>query len=137
MVHLAEAILAIHVLIIVFNVGGLIVIPLGAWRHWAFVRVRWWRVLHLASLAIVAVQAIWGRACFLTIWQSDLQRTAGQSASESPLIQRWVEHVVFWPVPLWVFTALYVLVFAYTVALWWLVPPKRRDSGSWVVGSGS
>ena len=123
---LAEFVLAAHVFIIVFNVAGLLVIPLGAWLRWDFVRARWLRMLHLLSLAVVALQAVGGQACFLTIWQSNLRRAAGQVASDTPLIQRWVEHVVFWPLPIWFFTALYLAVFAYTVALWWLVPPRRH-----------
>ena len=63
---LARLVLAAHVAIILFNVVGLVVIPLGAWRGWRFVRIFWWRALHLAILAIVAVQALLARDCFLT-----------------------------------------------------------------------
>jgi hypothetical protein len=62
---LAEAILAAHVAIILFNLFGLITVPLGAVWRWQFVRVRWWRLLHLVSLAAVAAQAVLDRACFL------------------------------------------------------------------------
>ena len=84
-------------------------------------RILWLRLLHLASLAVVAVQAVLGRACFLTDWQDAL--TGG--GAEDPLIMRWVNSVVFWPLPPWVFAAGYVAVFAYVAALWWLVPPRR------------
>src|ERR1051326_4538075 len=60
----ATAILWSHVAVIAFNIFGLIVIPLGAWRAWGFVRVFWWRALHLGALAIVALQAVLGQACF-------------------------------------------------------------------------
>src|SRR5690242_15145164 len=85
---LAVAVLVFHLLVVLFNVFGMIAIPLGAWRGWAFVRVFWWRALHLAILALVAVQAVLGQACFLTLWQSDLQRWAGEGASDAPLIAR-------------------------------------------------
>jgi hypothetical protein len=114
----AQLLLALHLVVIAFNVTGLVVIPLGAKLGWRLVRIRWLRLLHLASLAVVALQAAFGRACFLTIWQSDL--TGGR---EAPLIMRWVNSVVFWPLPIWVFTALYLAVFAYVVALWWAVRP--------------
>ncbi|MBU2721588.1 DUF2784 domain-containing protein, partial [Acidithiobacillus ferridurans] len=45
---LAQVILVVHILIIAFNVFGLIAIPLGAWRGWRWVRIFWWRALHLA-----------------------------------------------------------------------------------------
>lgn len=118
---LAFVILAVHVAIIAFNLFGLIAVPLGAWRGWRFVRVFWWRALHVAVLAVVAVQALFGRACFLTIWQDAL---AGD-ANATPLIVRWVNWLIYWPLPVGFFAALYVAVFAYTLALWFLVPPGR------------
>jgi hypothetical protein len=100
-----------------------VAVPLGAWRGWAFVRVRWWRLLHLASMGLVAVQALAGRACFLTHWQAALE---GRGAAAEPLIVRVVNSLVFWPLPLWVFAAAYVAAFAYAIALWRLVPPRPR-----------
>ena len=120
----AAAILWIHVGVIAFNVFGLVAIPLGAWRAWTFVRVFWWRALHLGALGIVALQAVLGQACFLTIWESDLLAHAGQAASNAPLIERWVSRIIFWPFPLWVFAVLYIGVCIYSLLLWWLVPPK-------------
>ena len=51
---LAESILAVHTVIILFNVFGLVAVPIGAICKWRFVHIRWWRVLHLLSLAAVA-----------------------------------------------------------------------------------
>jgi hypothetical protein len=90
------------------------------------VRVRWWRILHVASLAVVALQALIGRACFLTVWQDSL--TGGGRAD--PLIMRWVNSLIYWPLPIWVFTAAYLAVFAYVVALWWWVRPTRKGIAS-------
>jgi hypothetical protein len=123
---LSQLVLAAHLVVILFNVFGLVAIPLGAWRAWPFVRVYWWRALHLVSFAIVAVQSAVGAACFLTIWQAGLREGAGFPASDDPLIQRWVESLIFWPLPIWVFSGLYIGLFVYTLALWRLVPPARR-----------
>ena len=124
---LADAILFLHVLVIAFNIFGLVAIPLGAWRGWSFVRVFWWRMLHLAILAVVALQALLDQACFLTLWQSSLLRAAGEPALEEPLIRRWVSSVIFWPLPLWVFAVFYVAIWVYVLALWRFVPPRRRS----------
>jgi hypothetical protein len=117
---LAGAVLAIHLAVINFNLFGLVAVPIGAKLGWRFVRVRWWRILHIGSMAVVAVQAIAGRACFLTILQEGL---AGGGAQPPPLIMAFVNRLVFWPLPLWVFTVIYVLACLYTLALWRLVPP--------------
>jgi hypothetical protein len=119
---LGQLVLALHVVVIAFNVAGLFAIPLGAALQWTWVRILWLRALHLASLAVVAIQAVAGRACFLTDWQAAL---TGEGAHD-PLIARLVNSIIYWPLPLWVFAAGYVAVFLYVVALWWLVPPVRR-----------
>jgi hypothetical protein len=114
-----QIVLALHLGVIAFNVAGLVAIPLGAWLDWRFVRIHWLRLLHLASLAAVALQAALGQACFLTIWQAEL--TGGRA---DPLIMRWVNRLVFWPLPIWMFTALYLAVFIYVLALWRMVRPR-------------
>ncbi|MGH7040869.1 MAG: DUF2784 family protein [Acetobacteraceae bacterium] len=120
---LAEVILAAHLVVIAFNIAGLIVIPVGAWLGWRIVRIGWLRVLHLALLAIVAGQALAGRACILTLWQDDL---TGRAAAPAPLIMRFVDGLIYWDFPMWAFTALYVVVFLYVVALSLFVPFGRR-----------
>ena len=120
---LAQAILAFHILIIAFNVFGLIAIPLGAWRGWQWVRIFWWRALHLAALLVVAVQALLGSLCFLTIWQGELQEAAGRQGYRLPLIQTWVNHLLFWHLPMFFFTTIYVLIWIGALLLWWKVPP--------------
>ena len=82
-------------------------------------------VLHLLSLAAVAAQALAGRACSLTIWQNELTASVQPA---TPLIVRWIDQLVYWRLPIRVFAALYVLVFAYALALLWLVLPQRLRS---------
>jgi hypothetical protein len=120
--QVAAAVLAVHLVVIGFNVLGLVVIPLGAWRGWGWVRVRWWRWLHVASWAVVAIQAVAGRACFLTLWQDELER----GGETTPLVARWVNALIYHDLPLWAFAAAYVLLFAFTLALLRLVPVRRR-----------
>jgi Protein of Unknown function (DUF2784) len=121
----ADAVLIAHLAVINFNLFGLFTVPLGGWLGWRFVRVAWWRWLHLASMAIVAVQAAAGRACFLTIIQDNL---AGASTAQPPLIVRVVDRLVYWPVPLWAFAVIYLALLAYVIALFWLVPVRPTRS---------
>ena len=115
----ALLILLLHFAIIAFNVAGCVLIPIGAWRGWRWVREFWWRLAHVASLAVVVLQALLGRACFLTTWEGDL---AGASHAQ-PLVAGWVERLIYLPLPLWVFAVAYVVVFAYVIALWVIVRP--------------
>lgn len=119
----ADLVLAAHLAVILFNVFGLVAVPIGAACGWRFVRVAWWRVLHIALLAAVAGQALLGRACVLTLWQAAL---AGSLAERTPLIVGWVDRILYWPLPLWVFAVLYVCVLGYALTLLRLVPPRRN-----------
>jgi hypothetical protein len=118
---LSHLVLAIHVAVIAFNLLGLIAIPLGAYFGWPFVRARTWRVLHALSWAVVALQALAGRACFLTDWQDAL---AGGEGNPDPLVARLVNAAIYWPLPLWVFAVLYAAIFAIVLALFWIVPTR-------------
>lgn len=121
---LATAILVVHLSVVAFNVGGLVLVPMGGGLGWRWVRLYWLRILHLLSLALVALQALFGRACFLTIWQFALQ-SGGRQEQPAPMIAAWINRLLYWPLPHWVFVAAYVAVFAYTILLWRWVPPVR------------
>jgi hypothetical protein len=126
MTALSELVLAVHAAIIVFNIFGLVAVPIGAWCGWRFARVFWWRALHLLSMLTVAAQALLGRACFLTLWQSSLEHDTG---APQPLIYTWVNRLIFWSLPLWVFTVAYIVLLLYTLALWGLVRPRWPFAG--------
>ncbi len=123
----ATLILLVHLGIVVFNVFGLVAIPLGKWLDWEFVRGFWWRFAHMLSLAVVALQAVLGRACFLTIWESALRSDAGPS-DVPPMIATWINSVLYWSLPLWMFAAGYVGVLLYALMLWRWVPPRLRTT---------
>lgn len=117
---LGQLVLAFHLAVIAFNVLGLVAIPLGAALGWDWVRIRWWRALHLFSWIAVAMQAALGRACFLTDWQDGL--TGG--GAHDPLIMRWVNSVIYWDLPMWAFTALYLALFGLVILFWFVVTPR-------------
>ena len=116
---LADAILTVHFAVITFNVLGLVVIPVGGVLRWRFVRVAWLRLLHLGLLAVVAGQELMGRACILTIWQNEL---TGNRSAPAPMIMTWVNHLIYWNLPIWVFAVMYSAVFLYVVGLSVWVP---------------
>lgn len=120
---LADAVLAVHACVIGFNVFWLFAIPIGAWRGWRLVRSPFWRLLHLACMAVVAGQAALGRECFLTAWQDAL---SGFGPGRAPLLVRWADAAIFWPLPVRVFAVGYGVLFAYVLAMLWVVPLDRR-----------
>ena len=122
----ADALLVLHFAIVVFIAGGLILIWFGAALRWAWVRNPWFRYLHLGAIAFVALEAIIGMTCPLTVWE-DALRGGGAGAS---FVGRWVRFLLYYQAPEWVFTALYVAWTAATLVTLRLVPPGGRASNA-------
>ncbi len=119
---LADTVVVVHFLIVLFIVAGLPVIYLGVALSWAWVRSRAWRALHLAAILFVAAESLLGIACPLTVWEDALR--SRQSAGG--FIERWIHRVMFFDAPTWAFTLAYLAFAALVLATWVVVPPIRQ-----------
>lgn len=119
---MADVLLVVHFAIAAFIVGGLVFVWLGAALGWRWVRNPWFRYAHLAAIAFVAAEALLGIACPLTVWE-DMLRGGVQAES---FVGRWVQRLLFYRAPEWVFATAYALWAAATLLTLKLVPPKRR-----------
>lgn len=119
---MAEVLLIVHFMIVVFIVGGLVLVWIGAALGWGWVRNAWLRYLHLGAIAYVAGEALLGVMCPLTVWE-DLLR--GGARTES-FVGRWVRYFLYYEAPEWVFTLAYVAWAAATLITLRLVPPRRK-----------
>ena len=119
---IADAILVVHFGIVLFIVGGLVAVWLGAAAGWRWIANPWFRYAHLAAIVVVAAEALVGLACPLTVWEDALR---GGTRPES-FIGRWVRYFLFYDAPEWVFTAAYVAWAAATLLTLRFVPPRRR-----------
>jgi hypothetical protein len=120
----ADLVLAVHVAFVVFVVVGLLLIFIGGFLNWRFVRNPWFRGLHVASIAIVVLQAWLGRLCPLTVLEMALRERAGDATYDGAFIAHWLQSLLYYDAPAWVFTVIYS-VFGFVVALsWWLVRPS-------------
>lgn len=118
---LADLILVIHFLFVLFVAGGLALIWTGAAFGWRWVRNFWFRLAHLAAILFVAGESLVGMACPLTVWEDALRRSGG---GESGFLQRWVHRVLYYDFPEWVFTLLYVAFALVVIATYVMVRPK-------------
>lgn len=122
---MADVILVVHFLIAGFIVAGLPLVwvgaAFGASGGWRWVRNPWFRYLHLAAIAFVAIEALLGIACPLTVWE-DLLR--GGLRPET-FVGRWVGHLLYYRAPEWVFTAAYCAWAAASLLTLRFVPPRR------------
>jgi len=124
---LADALLALHVGVVLFVVGLLPLVLLGGALGWRWVRRFGLRASHLGLMVFIAAQAWLGQLCPLTVWEQDLRRLAGQGGYRESFIEHWLSRLLYWEAPWWVFVAAYT-AFAGLVGLawWWVRPVKAR-----------
>jgi hypothetical protein len=118
---LADAIVVIHLLIVLFVVTGVPLVYLGAARHWAWVRSWRWRLLHLIAIAVIAAESLFGIVCPLTVWEDRLR---GEQISTG-FIERGIDRILFYDAPTWMFTAAYIAFAALVAITWVAVPPTK------------
>lgn len=123
---LADAVLTVHVGIVLFVVLGLVLVLVGNRRGWPWVNDLWFRLAHLAAIAVVVAQAWLGVICPLTTLEVWLRRQAGQLGYDGSFIEYWLQQVLYYDAPAWVFIALYTGFGLLVVASWWWFPPRRR-----------
>lgn len=122
---LANAVLVLHVGIVLFIIGGLLLTLMGAACKWAWVSNFWFRALHLAGIACVAMEAWLGIVCPLTTLELWLRARAGQATYEGDFIAHWLRQLLFYEAPPWVFIAAYSGFGLLVILSWVLVPPAR------------
>src|SRR6267378_3743072 len=121
---LADALLVVHVLFVLFVVGGFALILAGA-RRWGWVHNRAFRIAHLVAIAFVAVETLLGFTCPLTLWE-DVLRSTGRE--ERSFIGRWLAWLLYYDLPEWVFAVAYVAFGLAVIACWWAIPPRARST---------
>ena len=119
---LADAILALHFLFVLFVVGGLLAVWVGAALGWNWVRNIRFRIAHLAAILFVTAESLVGIACPLTVWEDFLRRTR---AGEVSFMQRWVGRLLYYNLPEWAFTIAYLLFVLLVLVTFLLVRPQR------------
>lgn len=122
---LADVVLLLHFAVVLFVVGGLLLVIAGNRLHWRWVNALAFRLVHLAAIVVVVAQAWLGQACPLTTLEMWLRRQAGEAAYGASFIEHWVQRLLYYEAPSWVFTLAYSLFALGVLAAWWHFPPRR------------
>jgi hypothetical protein len=126
----ADALLIVHAMFVVFVVAGLALIYLGAMLHWQWVRHRAFRITHLLAIGIVVVQSWLGVICPLTRWEMALRSRAGEATYSGAFVAHWLEKLLYYQAPPWVFVVCYTAFGCLVVASWYLVRPGSHSRSS-------
>ena len=113
-----------------FVLVGFILILAGALIRWRWTKNRVFRWVHLGCIALVAVEAVVGQICPLTLLENWLLVSSGQAGYERTFIGQLIYDLLYYDFPAWVFTIAYVSLAALTALTLVLIPPARRTAGS-------
>ena len=122
----ADAVLLLHVLFVAFVVVGLLLIFAGRLLSWDWVRNWWFRAIHLGAIGIVVLQAWLGVICPLTRIEMYLRDKAGDTTYAGSFVSHWLEAILYYRAPAWVFAVAYTLFAVVVVMSWVWVRPHGR-----------
>lgn len=123
---LADAVLTLHAAIVAFVVGGLVLVVIGNLRNWRWVNALWFRLAHLGAIAVVVAEAWQGVACPLTTLEMRLRAKASAATYSGSFIEHWLQRVLYYEAPSWVFALGYSLFGLLVLAMWWYYPPVSK-----------
>ena len=119
----------LHFAVVAFVAGGLAFIIIGNFVHWRWVNALWFRLLHLAAIAIVAAEAWFGVTCPLTTLEIWLRSKSGVTAAamlNESFVGYWLHRLLFYSAPPWVFVVAYTVFGLLVIAAWFWFPPRSN-----------
>ena len=130
---LADIVLTLHVAIVAFVVGGLVLVVAGNLWGWRWVNALWFRLAHLGAILFVVAETWLGMVCPLTTLELGLRAKAGVSVYGGSFIEHWLQRVLYYEAPWWVFAVGYSVFGLLVIAAWVRFPPRgwrRNDSAA-------
>ncbi len=126
---LADVVLTLHVAVVAFVIGGLVLILIGSLRNWRWVNALWFRLAHLGAIAVVVGEAWLGVICPLTSLEMWLRVKAHATTYSGSFIEHWLQRILYYEAPSWVFVLAYSVFGLLVVATWWCFPPGSTRVG--------
>jgi hypothetical protein len=120
---LADLVLLFHAAYVAYVVFGLALILTGIALGWTWVRNFWFRITHLAAIVLVMAESMLGVQCPLTVLENSLRHSAGQNGYAAGCIAHWIQALIFFDFPPWLFEVGYVLFALLVAAVFFLAPP--------------
>jgi hypothetical protein len=122
---MADIVVAIHAAYVVIVVIGFAAILIGSAAQWRWVRNFYFRTAHLAMILLVCAEAFFGATCPFTRLENVLRLRGGETGYARDFIGYWLDRLIFYNAPLWVFTAAYLTFGMLVLLTFWFVPVRR------------
>lgn len=125
----ADVTLFLHASFVAFVIFGLILIFIGSALSWRWIRNPWFRLLHLAAIGVVVLQSWFGVICPLTTLEMALRLRGGDIGYPGSFVAHWLERILYYDAPAWVFAVCYTAFAALVVGSWFWIRPRRMRKG--------
>ena len=126
----ADAVMLIHFTFVAFVVLSVPAIWIGKFLRKPFATAPRFRLIHMAAMAVVLVQALFGVLCPLTTLEMKLRRMGGgEEGYATSFIQHWVHKLLFVQASETLLTWIYGGFFVLIVVTMIFVPPRFRRAG--------
>ena len=136
LIFVADLVLAAHASLVVFVVGGQVLILAGWTFGWRWPRNLAFRLAHAGVIALVVLESWFGVTCPLTWVEFRLRAAAGSPSAAESFIGHWLQRLIFYDAPPWAFTLVYTSFAAVVAATLVFYPPHRRGHGAPGPGTG-
>ncbi len=123
---LSDLLLYLHFLIVLAVIVPVPLIVLGKLLDWQWVCNKWFRLAHLGVILFIVINSTLGNFCPLTNWEHQYRMQAIQQGNERTLPSQWIENLLYYDVPLWVFAVIYAAFGAIVIGLLFWVPPEWK-----------
>jgi hypothetical protein len=120
----ADLVLITHVSFVAFVIVGLLLVLVGGFRGWRWIRNPWFRAVHLAAIGFVVIQAWFGVICPLTTLEMHLRDRAGEATYSGSFIAHWLQRLLYYEAPAWVFVCVYTLFGLAVLGSWLKFRPR-------------
>ena len=122
---LADIIAVIHLGYVIYVILGFILIVIGIIVKWKWIRNLFFRITHLLAIVGVAVEALLGLNCPLTILEFKLRYAPNLPEEKISFIGTITDSLLYYNAPRWLFTAIYT-TFAIMVIITIIIAPPHR-----------
>ena len=129
----ADVVAIIHLGYVVFVILGFILILVGILLKWKWIRNLWFRMIHLGAIVGVALEALLGINCPLTVLEFELRYGATPSDRRLSFVGNIIDSVLYYDAPAWLFTIIYSAFAILVATIFILAPPSRK--GHPIVGN--
>ncbi len=113
----------IHLLYSLVIVIGFLLIIIGFFARWNWIRNFKFRLIHLLMIGIVAVESVFNAECPLTWLEYKLMSLDHMKHSSMPFIAGMVYKVLYYNLPVWLFNAVYIIFGLTVFIIWFAIPP--------------